>query len=301
MSMEWKELPVSTAASYDASWDTIIRQSTINQFQLCPMRVGLAKHKNFLAPVNEKMAFGTCVHYLAEQDLVASTERLDLLTNMGEWVEPILVEQYDWSLSQVSDPVSFFSELGVAYRTWRQQVQPLMKNSIAIESEMWLPLGEGLGECANENDMHPTIWLKGTPDAVYEDRIVDLKTSGKAWAQAKADLSIQASLYMSLAKQELDIGIKKFTFHVYDRSKSRWDILETTRTVPQINAALLTAYNYVLQHEAQIYPATVIPEANFNKKRGWYCQPYFCGAWNVCDSKYINDGYDYTKVAIRAW
>ncbi len=266
------------------------------------MRVGLTNNEGFLSPVNEKMVFGTCTHYLAEQDLVSGSERLDLLTNMGEWVEPILSEQYDWSLDQVYDPIAFFSELGVAYRTWRQQVHPLMKGSVAIEQEMWLPLGEGNNSylSAGKPDQ-AMIWLKGTPDAVYEDRIVDLKTSGKAWSQAKADLSIQASLYMSLTKQELEIGIRKFTFYVYDRSKSRWDTIDTERTVPQINAALLTAYNYGLQHEAKIYPATPVPEANFNKKRGWYCQPHFCGAWNICDSKYINDGYDYTKVAIRSW
>lgn len=290
-STNWRALPVPQG-TLNLDVDTIMRQSTIGQLFLCGGRVKHAQDEGFLEPVNEKMVFGTCTHFLAEQDLLAGEERLDLLTNMGEWVDNILVSDYDWSLNQVTDPIRFFSELGVAYRTWRTQVRPHLTNPIGIEKEMFLPLGQG---------RQGNVWLKGTPDVVLEDTIVDFKTSGRAWKQGKADLSIQASLYMPLVKQNLDHSIRKFVFWVYDRSNSQWDKIKTSRTIREIDSALNTAYSYGIQHEAEIYSYTPVPEASFVKKRGWYCSPNYCGAWNVCPGKFLHDDKSENAVAIRSW
>ena len=243
--------------------------------------------------VSEPLAFGTCVHYLAEQDLLAGEPRLDLLTNMNEWVEQILTEQYEWSLAQVPNVRDFFDELAGAYRLWRSEVRPTLKGQpLGIEEEMYLYLGPG----RNGN-----IWLRGTADVIYSARGVDFKTSRKPWDQAKADLSIQASLYMALIRHRYNQKVQRFTFWNYARQGRYWKPLHTERKVRQIDAALLTAYESGLQVEAGFYPATPVPESAFQKKRGWYCSPKFCSAWNICPSKYMNDDVDESVVAVRSW
>lgn len=255
--------------------------------------MGYKDEVGFLEPVSEPMAFGTAMHYLAEQDLLAGEPRLDLLTNMNEWVEQLLVEQYNWSLDKVPNPRDFFDELAGAYRLWRAVVRPQLRGQpLGIETEMQLRLGDG-----NQG----SIWLLGTPDIVYPRRLYDFKTSAKAWSQDKADVSIQATLYMALARQAFDVEIKDFTFFNYVRRSRDWIKLDTSRSVKQIDAALLSAYHFGLKLEAGLFTAQPVPEASFQKKRGWYCSPKFCGAWNVCSFKYINDTKDERVLAIRSW
>jgi len=290
--IQWRNLP-EQAAPYDEEAHVLVRQSTIGQLQLCGKRVELAGSDGYLEPVSEPLVFGTCVHYLAEQDLLAGEPRLDLLTNMNEWIEEILVTEYDWTLAQVPNVRNFFDEIAGAYRLWRTTVRPTFrKEPLGVELKMELPLGEGRDK---------QIYLQGTCDVLFPSRLVDFKTSRSPWLQDKADVSIQASLYMALAKQTFDIEVKRMTFWNYARGKREWIPLHTARTVKQIDAALLSAYEYGLQMEAGIYPATPVPESSFNKKRGWYCSPQFCGAWNICPAKYLADDRDEKTVAIRSW
>ena len=230
----WADLPLESPPKYDEEKDTLVRQSIIGQLLLCEMRVGYRNDPGFLEPVNEKMAFGSCVHYMLERDLIEGTEQTGLLVNMAEWVNELLVEQYDWDLERVDNPSQFFSELGVAYRTWRKQIRPKLKQDpIGIEEEMFLFLGEG---------SRGNIWMKGTPDAIFKTHLRDFKTAGRGWKPAKADVSIQASLYPALVKEHYDRSIQTFIFDVYDRSKSQWESLRVKRRVKDINSALLTAY-----------------------------------------------------------
>jgi len=290
--VEWTDLPHSDP-NYDPDVDTVVRQSTINSLQLCGQRVALSTKEGYLPLVSEQLAFGTCVHEIISQDISHNALQQDMLLNMGEWINEILVTQYEWSLDQIGDPRPFFSEIGVAYRSWVTKVAPFIARDNVVESEQehYMYLGEGL----NGN-----IWLKGTADLVMKDRLVDWKTSGRDWKQGKADYSIQASLYMPLHKQALKRSLRKFDFWVYDRSKSVWRLHPTSRTIAEINSALHTAYIYGLQIESGHLPATPVP-TGFVPKRGWYCSAKWCNAWNICESKFLNDNVDETVVAIRKW
>jgi len=290
----WKHLPLDNPPQYSEANDTLVCQSTIGQLQLCEMRWGYRTHPKYLEAISEPMAFGTCAHYLCEQDLRTGEERLDLLSNMGEWVEKILVEQYDWSVSQISNPTEFFSELSVAYRTWLTQIKPKLPSTpVGIETKMQMHLGEG-----NYGEIH----LQGTPDVIYEQYIRDFKTAGRGWKADKADVSIQASLYPALVKENFSgLKIQDFIFDVYDRSKSEWTSFPVKRRVKDINSALKHAFATGLKLEAGLFTAQPVPEASFVKKRGWYCKPKFCGAWNVCEFKYLADDVDENEIAIRKW
>jgi len=291
--MKWKQLPYAMP-EYDESQDTLIRQSTLGQMQLCPGRVGFDGKEGHLAMISEPLAFGTCTHEIISQHLINGEQQDKMLLSMDEWVEAILVEDYEWSLSQVYNVRDFFAELAVAYRTWVTNVLPTipLDRIVLVEQEQLMFLGEGnMGN----------VFLRGTADLVLDNLLLDWKTSGRAWKQSKADFSVQASLYMPLHHQTLELNTREFWFWVYNRQKATWELLKTERTIAQIDAAMATALQYGLQIEAGAFPCTPVPEASFNKARGWYCKPKFCSAWNICDAKFMNDSFVETEVAIRSW
>lgn len=291
MTVKWSELP-GTFPLYDEEEDTLVRQSIIGDCQLCEYRVKLATQEGYLQAISEPLVFGTCTHHLIAQDLLVGEPRLDLLTSMDEWVEEILVTEYDWSLSQVPNPRDFFAEVTTAYRQWRKSVYPKLPEAIALEKEMYMYLGEG-----DKGNYH----LRGTPDAVFENQIMDWKTSGRPWKDGKAHYSIQASLYMGLVKQDTGIPIRKFVFWIFNKSKREWQAIRTERRVKEINAALVSAYDYARKIEAGVYTATPVREVFSKKERGWYCSAKYCGAWNICPVKYLNDDVDENVLAIRSW
>ncbi len=291
--VKWNQLPYD-GPKYDESQDTLIRQSSIGQMQLCPGRIGFMNSPKYLAMISEPLAFGTMVHHIISQDIIENKQQDRLLLSMNEWVEEILVDDYEWSLTKVPNPRDFFAEITVAYRTWVDRVKPTLAGEeiLACEEEFFMYLGKG-----NTGN----IFLKGTADLVTANRLMDWKTSGRAWKQAKADFSFQASVYMPLHRQALGVEHQDFWFWVFNRQQASWELLKTKRTVAQINAALATAIQYGKQIEAESYPCTPVPEASFNKQRGWYCKPKWCSSWNACDAKFMNDGINEKEVAVRSW
>jgi|SRR3990167_295813 len=287
---QWSHLP--SALPVISENDTIARQSTISQLQLCGYRVALEGTEGFLPMVSEQLVFGQGLHYIVARDLEVGEPRFDLLLTMDEWVAEILVE-YDWTLDKIPDVRDFFAEISAAYRSWRTEVQPTLTGElITHEEEMYILLGEG----KNGN-----IFLRGTADAVYTDHLIDWKSSAKPWTQSKADLSIQASLYPALVKQTYNKSIRKFRFWNYVRTKHEWLYLDTSRTIREIDSALGSALAYGKQIEAGTFVPTPVPDAAFNKARGWYCSAKFCGAWNICPAKYLNDNKDENELAVRSW
>lgn len=291
--MKWNELPYEMP-EYDESQDTLIRQSTIGQMQLCPGRVKWVDHPEHLDMLSEPLVFGTCVHEIIANHLLEGKLQEKMLLSMDVWIEQLLVDDYDWTLKKVPLVRDFFSEIAVAYRSWVTHVEPTLDSEqiIAVEKRQLMYLGEG-----NSGN----IFLHGTADLVFSNLLMDWKTSRRAWKQQKADFSIQASLYMPLHKQTLEVSIQEFWFWVFNRGAGVWSLLKTKRSTDQIDAALATALEYGRQIEAKAFPCTPVPEASFNKQRGWYCKPKFCSAWNVCDSKFMNDGINEKEIAVRTW
>lgn len=291
--MKWNELPYEMP-EYDESQDTLIRQSTIGQMQLCPGRVKWVDHPEHLDMLSEPLVFGTCVHEIIANHLQEGKLQEKMLLSMDVWIEQLLVDDYNWTLKKVPLVRDFFSEIAVAYRSWVTHVEPTLDSEqiIAVEQRQLMYLGEG-----NSGN----IFLHGTADLVFSNLLMDWKTSRRAWKQQKADFSIQASLYMPLHKQTLEVSIQEFWFWVFNRGAGVWSLLKTKRSTDQINAALATALEYGRQIEAKAFPCTPVPEASFNKQRGWYCKPKFCSAWNVCDSKFMNDGINEKEIAVRTW
>ena len=165
---------------------------------------------------------------------------------------------------------------------------------------MWMYLGEG--RTSNwDTDTANNIYLKGTPDAVFEGVVVDWKTSGRAWKETKAHKAIQADLYMALVKQNLGVSIRDWVFWVYNRRGRVWEAVPTKRRIKDINASILRAYDYGLALEAEILPATPFTDTFGELKRGWYCSAKYCGAWNICPAKFMHDDVNENEIAVRSW
>lgn len=281
------------APAPDREKDIFVRQSTISSLQLCGQRVALKDHPGYLQAVSEPLVFGTLVHHLIAEDLSTGERQMGLLSNMPEWVEPILEEDHDWSIKKIPDLGNFFGEIAVAYRSWATRVLPKLPEPLSIEEEMLVYLGPG----ENSNK----IFLQGTADAVFPKTLADWKTSGRQWKDSKAQFSLQATLYPALVKQNLGLDIRKFTFWVWSRRDGRWFKHTTSRTVREVEAGLQIAYTYGLQLDAGHHPATPLDENYFEYKRAWYCSTRFCPAWNVCDYKYLPDDVDERQKAERKW
>jgi len=297
--MEWKQLPYKYPEP-DLNSDTVVRQSTINQITLCGYRKLLEGQEGYLDAVSEPMVFGSAAHYLIARHLELGDIPHDDIQNMDVWIEDMLVTDYDWSLSQVPSPRDFFAEIEASYAQWRMVVLPTLPPLITQEQEMWMYLGEGKNHKRLEKGSS-RIYLKGTPDAVFEGVVVDWKTSGRAWKETKAHKALQADLYMALVKQNLDVSIRDWIFWVYNRRGRVWEAIPTKRRIKDIDSSLLRAYDYGLALEAGILPATPYTDTFGEMRRGWYCSPKFCGAWNICPAKFLHDDVNESELAVRSW
>jgi hypothetical protein len=63
----------------------------------------------------------------------------------------------------------------------------------------------------------------------------------------------------------------------------------------QIEANLANAWEYGKMIAAGAFPYTPGDAPYGKHKRGWWCSPTYCGAWNICPGKAtIADGTDLT-------
>lgn len=291
---QWADLPLKVDAAYNEDEDTLVRQSIIGQMQLCPQRVALQGKPGYLKAVSEPLVFGTLVHELIACDLQEGERQAERLMKWDDWVEPILQEQYEWTIDLIPKRREFYTEVGTAYRAWVSHVLPEIETSkiMALEEEMQLYLGEGRSG---------GVWFQGTADLVLEDVIVDWKTSRKGWKDSKAQFGIQPTLYPPLIKQTYNKSVRSFAYWVFDRQKRQWTPHYTKRRIRTINAGLHIAYDYGLQIEAEIFPATPLDENYFEYKRGWWCSPKYCEAWNICEYNSLPDDVSPNDKAKREW
>lgn len=271
--------------------------------QLCPARVGYAETDGFLPALSEALVFGTCVHGMAEYHLL-NGKKADTKPNaFDEWMEGILNEEYQYSIEQIPDKEwkTFRRKAIEAYRLWVFQVYDhwlkpeLSDEMFYVEADLITPI--------HELEDGRIIYLKGTPDlTLIGNRIVDFKTTNsRGWNQAKADYSIQASLYLWLHNQLFDEPLDTFDFHVYMRSKTDWNRYETKRTDPIMESAVHTAIQYGKQIATGVYPATMVDSDYGKLKRGWWCSAKYCGAWNICEHKFLNDDVNELEIASTKW
>lgn len=120
----------------------------------------------------------------------------------------------------------------------------------------------------------PTI--SGTIDLVdASGRLIDLKTSSRAWPAQRADQSPQATIYSKLVEAETGRPPLEIRFDVLVKgSRPRYQPLTTTRNEGDF-AALLSRLQIMLG----MIMAGLFPPAPVG---AWICAPRYCGYFYTC-------------------
>lgn len=273
--------------------DIIIRQSTLNSWLLCPGRVYHSVDDGFDRTPSEPMLFGTLVHAMIEAHLLGDSPPIGSLLNEAEANDGFSLDDY-----ATPEAIEYmFDGVQMAFDDWQEQVEPRLPDEepTYIEQKFQRPLAEvGDGR---------VIWVQGTPDLAYSDRIYDWKTAGRGWKlnnndQSKGSFNAQAPTYLWLDGR----GLRTFTFWVYDRSKGVWGEYITQWDSEQLllNLKNLEGIGRAIAAGVVYYTPT---SDNFGKvQRGWHCSPKYCGAWNICPGKNsIADGADLEVLIGNPW
>jgi hypothetical protein len=270
--------------------DILIRQSTINSMELCPARIGYQDDEGYIKPFSEPLIFGNLVHECIAL-AIADDNMLTTVLSIGHVLDAILETEYEL-LDSSHNPLltDTVSEASFALTEWWKWWEREHVTHPVTEHEMYAQLGT----LADGR----IIWLYGTPDYYSLDTLTakDWKTAGRGWGAGKADHAIQASLYSHLIFANTGTLIKDWEFLVYNRRKGVWESHRTYRNRAQIESAKKVAWQRGLMLAHQIFPATPTVTENFKTKRGWYCQPKFCPAWNICEFKHLADSMDEDQI-----
>lgn len=119
-------------------------------------------------------------------------------------------------------------------------------------------------------------WI-GFIDLVTEDgRLSDLKTSARAWAQSRADSSIQATAYWRFLQEVEGAPPKRITFDVISCGKGAAKVttLETSRQEEDWLMLQKRAKAMIRMVEAGIFPPA--------EPGSWLCGPKWCGYYWTC-------------------
>lgn len=269
--------------------DVLVSQSLVGSYDLCAASVGQKGQPGYILQPNQQMSWGSMLHGAIEDDLLATLRR----DPISRWTPDQLEDQWNlalqnerdgtWLLSDMTDDRvlirHWLDEAVVAMYKWQDDVLPGLH--LDDEARVEDTISRQLGTLPNGR----RVFYGGTGDLVEPsmNQITDWKTSGRGWHQSKADFTGQVPGYLWLYGQE------KFRFVVWNRQKLTWDSFDTSRTEQQIEAYLRHAFEVAAAIDAGIYPVTNV-QSNFGKyNRTWQCSPKWCGAWNICPYKYLND------------
>ena len=279
--------------------DLLLRQSTIESMMLCPARVGYSTHPEHDHTPSEPMFYGTVVHAVIEDHITnGESLRLHSPDYVRELMEKIAVDdEFDIGATAPEHLLqSFAQEVVEAYQAWLSQWWAMKSNffkPLAIEERLIRPLGTLPNGRA--------VWVHGTPDALLQSGMTDWKTAGRGWSPGKGEVRIQTPTYLWLGEDIRGVREGIGDYVVYDRSKKTWSSFIVPVFETQIDAALQTLWEYARQIDAQVFPPTPAAPAG-RPGRGWWCQPKYCGAWDLCTYKgLVADDMNLTEVRISTW
>ena len=258
---------------------TLIRQSDIGQMQLCPTRLQLKEKEGYSDFLSEPLLFGSVVHAAIEH-LMSGSAMLAVLDQ--QWIDTAIAVCEEERGNNTFVEAAFYDALRECVMQWDANVRPLLNTDTHNQEQLlFAPLDD------------TNFWLRGTPDIFWLSgpEAIDWKTAGRGWKAEKAQNILQAPLYTHLIEQNYGLFVAEWTFWVYNRSKKLWEAFPRFVDRQQVECAVQTALQYSRQIVADVFPATPVPYGSFTDKRGWYCSPRFCAAWNICDMKgVLGDG-----------
>lgn len=108
-----------------------------------------------------------------------------------------------------------------------------------------------------------------------DDRLLDIKTSGRKWAQSRADISTQPTIYREMINQNMGHYPSRITFDIFISTKERkYQTLETTRGQDDLTVLANRTKTMLRMIQAGLFPPSD-PSA-------WQCSVKFCGYYQTC-------------------
>lgn len=312
----WQGLLDVQAGREPSDEDVFSSQTAVNNALLCGGRLLYKGQEGYNHTPTEAMSFGTMVHggiekllRVGEQcpacndDGVLHTMGGDIIgpcPECGEDSTPLtlgyadLEEMWADGLRNERDGSFDLYELATTERIERSVVEAsdainqwaidvLPALGLGVDEELYVEerVTAQLGTLPDGR----AVWFGGTADLVRPERdlIIDWKTAGRGWNDTKAPFTLQATYYSWL------YGQANHAYWVWSRRAKDWTLFETSRTQDQIDAALKVAWQIARQQADGTLTANPL-EDNYQKiKRGWHCSAKFCGAWDICEFKFVND------------
>lgn len=270
---------------------TVVRQSIIKELLLCPMRVRLSTSEGYVEPFGESLAFGTVVHKFIELNLLHDEKPSLVVADLA------LREEYDEPLTEYSDYKQFYDEAHQAFNLWLIQVKPFIERlndkGLLVEQTLHFVLDED-----------EKLVYQGTPDVVVVgDSIHDFKTalSMRKWTQDNIDVEYQPTIYLAVYNRLSGENLTSFYHHVYDRKKKEWNTFFTERSTELQDIAVRQARDYARMIKYDALPSKPIDNNYSKNQRGWYCSPQWCGGWNICEDKLLNDDLEEGVEKRKEW
>ena len=89
---------------------------------------------------------------------------------------------------------------------------------------------------------------------------------------------------------------------MWNVSALTWEFRTTSWSKTQVEAAVDTAREFMRMIDAQVFPPIVGSNTFGKYRRGWWCGPTWCGAWNICPYKAsVSDDVEPTSVRTPGW
>lgn len=272
----------------------------------CAAQFNYVDHPGYVPSFGEPLTYGSVDHALKYR-LISGESKLNVLEASSVRGELFQILTQEYALPPpplVYEAVEGLSEGAVAAFVAEQQVgvskwyeeywskQPKDLPITCAEVTLYRPLGEA--------PSGRLVVLQGTPDLVTY-KIVDHKTAARGWKFEKAQFTEQLPTYSALVEYNYGFLPLEGEFVVYNRQNGKIEVYETDRKEVHVRATLANAHLRGIQLDSKILPATPIVTEYFKDKRGWYCSPKYCPAWNPCEFKWLNDNVDESAERTMSW
>lgn len=253
---------------------TTIRQSSLGMWENCPEQFRRRVIEGEIIPPGLAAHIGTGVHKGAEVN-----HRAKLVTGMDEPLSVIQDAARDGYVHAVHENKVYFpldelpgarkaTEEGVDQvtalaRTYREELAPTIRPKLV---EQW-------AELEVPGVPYP---ITGTVDLVDErNALIDIKTAARAWPQAKADDTPQATIYQQLVKALTGAPPSEIRFEVFVKTKTpKHQTVTTTRDDNDFTTLLERIKIMVKMIDNGIFPPA--PSGS------WVCSPKYCGYFYTC-------------------
>lgn len=279
-------MPQVNTEDLDPSTYITVRQSDFER--KCKAEILYRDDPRYLDVPSEPVTLGSTAHHGIEDVIRHGDEGLQRWSVIP-FVEGQIIEQM--KSDGAEDPLSIIGS--------KMRLRSLAEEaSAAVHSwhrAFWRAWGGHLDVLAIEVKMMRVIGtspvsgkfvvLQGSPDLVVRGGIWDWKTSKRDWKLTKPNARVQSPAYAYLSEPILGTVEVPFNYYVYNRSKATWATHTVHVDEPMVDAALRSMFQLAIAMETKAVVPQPFEDVYGEVKRGWWCGPKYCPAWEACEYK----------------